>query len=610
MQPGYLLNHRYRIDRELSVGGFGQTFIATDTNLPSQPQVVVKLLKPQSNDPKTLPIAQRLFRQEAEILEKLGKDNDRVPALYAYFESNGDFYLVQEFIVGATLAEELQGRRFSESDVLTMLTEILTALATVHDRNIIHRDLKPDNIIRRERDRKLVLIDFGSVKQVRAASATTPISFLNQTICIGTPGYMPTEQGMGYPKPASDIYAVGAIAIECLTGVYPHKLFDEHTDRLEWHHLCRVKPEVANVLDRMVEQDYHKRYADATEALSAIASLIAPPAVTTTPPVQPIPTTLPPSIETTLPPQRKDRRNFLKWLGYGGVGVVSVLALSQIAKNRSSKIQFTSVKLNNKGETIDKPTGSAEVFTENLGRGAELTMVKIPAGKFLMGSPQTESERKNDESPQHQVNVPEFYLGQTPITQAQWVAIMNTNPAKFQGNDKLPVERVSWLDAVDFCEKLSQKTGRIYRLPSEAEWEYAARAGTSDAFAFGKTITPEVVNYDGNNPYGGAVKGKDRQKTTPVDTFPPNLFGLNDMHGNVWEWCLDEWRDSYNGAPTDGSVRGNVSIKDRNKQRLLRGGSGLNAASNCRSAYRNYGAASIRYINIGLRVVSVISKTS
>jgi eukaryotic-like serine/threonine-protein kinase len=153
MQPGYLLNQRYRIDRELSAGGFGQTFVATDTNLPSQPQVVVKLLKPQSNDPKTLDIAQRLFRQEAEILEKLGKDNDRVPSLYAYFEVNGDFYLVQEFIAGATLTAELQGGKFSESEALTILAEILTALVTVHDRNIIHRDLKPDNIIRREVDR-------------------------------------------------------------------------------------------------------------------------------------------------------------------------------------------------------------------------------------------------------------------------------------------------------------------------------------------------------------------------------------------------------------------------------------------------------------------------
>jgi eukaryotic-like serine/threonine-protein kinase len=190
------------------------------------------------------------------------------------------------------------------------------------------------------------------------------------------------------------------------------------------------------------------------------------------------------------------------------------------------------------------------------------------------------------------------------------MAIMGNNPSKLQGNDKLPVERVSWLDAVDFCEKLSQKTGRTYRLPSEAEWEYACRAGTTTPFAFGETITPEVVNYDGNNPYGNAAKGLNREKTTPVSTFPPNLFGLEDMHGNVWEWCLDEWRDSHNGAPTDGSTRGNISSKDRNKQRLLRGGSGLNAASNCRSAYRNYGAASIRYINIGLRVVSVLSRIS
>jgi formylglycine-generating enzyme required for sulfatase activity len=186
---------------------------------------------------------------------------------------------------------------------------------------------------------------------------------------------------------------------------------------------------------------------------------------------------------------------------------------------------------------------------------------------------------------------------------------MGNNPSHFKGDDKLPVENVSWLDAVDFCRKLSQKTGRTYRLPSEAEWEYACRAGTTTPFAFGETITPEVVNYDGNFPYGGAAKGEYRQKTTPVGAFPPNRFGVYDMHGNVWEWCLDEWVDNYNGAPTDGSARGNIHSRDENINRLLRGGSWNNNASNCRSANRNYNAASNRNNNIGFRVVWLPSST-
>jgi eukaryotic-like serine/threonine-protein kinase len=156
---------------------------------------------------------------------------------------------------------------------------------------------------------------------------------------------------------------------------------------------------------------------------------------------------------------------------------------------------------------------------------------------------------------------------------------------------------------MDFCQKLSQKTRRTYRLPSEAEWEYACRAGTITPFAFGKTITPAVVNYDGNYPYIDAAKGEYRQKTTPVGSYPPNLFGLYDLHGNVWEWCLDEWMNNYNLVPPDSGARGNISSRDGNKGRLLRGGSWYNIAQLCRTANRYCVAASYRNYNIGFRVV-------
>jgi formylglycine-generating enzyme required for sulfatase activity/predicted Ser/Thr protein kinase len=286
-------------------------------------------------------------------------------------------------------------------------------------------------------------------------------------------------------------------------------------------------------------------------------------------------------------------------------------AIAQPQPNNLPKlttIQFTSVKLNSEGTIVDRPSGSAEIFTEDLGNSVELTMVKIPAGKFLMGSPESEQERNRDESPQHPVSVPEFYLGQTPITQAEYQAIMGDNPSSFQDNDKLPVQYVNWLEAMDFCEKLSQKTGKTYRLPSEAEWEYACRAGSSTPFAFGETITPEVVNYNGR-PYGGGAKGESRLITTPVGTFPPNLFGLYDLHGNVYEWCLDEWVENYHGAPTDGSARGDIRSRDENKMRLLRGGSWFYNASRCRSASRCSYIALFCNNDIGFRVVSVLSKT-
>jgi eukaryotic-like serine/threonine-protein kinase len=187
---------------------------------------------------------------------------------------------------------------------------------------------------------------------------------------------------------------------------------------------------------------------------------------------------------------------------------------------------------------------------------------------------------------------------------------MGENPSHFKGTDKLPVEQVSWLDAVKFCEKLSQKTSRTYRLPSEAEWEYACRAGSKTPYAFGETINPLVVNYNGNYPYGEAAKGEYRETTTPVGSFPPNLFGLYDMDGNLSEWCLDQWNDNYNGAPTNGSARGDILSREENKQRLLRGGSWGSVARGCRSADRNANIASVRYNNIGFRLVCQQSRNS
>jgi serine/threonine protein kinase len=300
MQPGQLLCDRYQIEKALDPGGFGETFVAVDTHLPSKPQVVVKLLKPIDPNPATLQIAERLFKQEAEILERLGKDNDRIPSLYAYFELEGEFYLVQEYIKGNTLKDELHGQ-FSESDTLDILKEILTGLKTVHP-GVIHRDLKPANIIRRGIDRKLVLIDFGAVKQVRAATVTTPNPAISGTVGIGSNGYTPNEQWGGYPKPASDIYSVGAIAIQCLTGSAPHLLFDEDSLKLEWQHLRQVNRDLAQVLNKMVATDYRQRYANATDALQAIESLISHSASPQIPPPIPVPIPIPIPVPVPISP--------------------------------------------------------------------------------------------------------------------------------------------------------------------------------------------------------------------------------------------------------------------------------------------------------------------
>jgi formylglycine-generating enzyme required for sulfatase activity len=245
---------------------------------------------------------------------------------------------------------------------------------------------------------------------------------------------------------------------------------------------------------------------------------------------------------------------------------------------------FETVTVNRRGEIIARQPGEARVFSEDLGNGVFLDLVAIPGGRFLMGSPETEPGRDDDEGPQHEVTVAPFQMGRYPITQAQWQAVMgaDNNPSDFKGPQR-PVENVSWDDAVAFCEQLSEQTGRPFRLPSEAEWEYAGRAGTITPFHVGPTITTELANYDGNDTYADEPAGVYREETTEVGQFPPNAFGLYDVHGNVWEWCADAWHDSYEGAPTDGRV---WEGDERSNNRLLRGGSWINHPRLARCACR------------------------
>lgn len=271
--------------------------------------------------------------------------------------------------------------------------------------------------------------------------------------------------------------------------------------------------------------------------------------------------------------------------------------------------RFDVVIVNAEGREIKRCQGQAQYFMEDLSNEITLEMVAIPGGTFCMGSPETEADRLESEDPQHLVTVKSFFMGKYPITQAQWQAVvalppikrsLALNPSKFKGANH-PVETISFNDAIEFCARLSNYTGREYRLPSEAEWEYACRAGTSTPFHFGETITSDLANYDASYTYSSAFQGKYREKTTPVGSFQvANAFGLYDMHGNVWEWCADSWHNNYEGAPTDGSV---WQDNNNNQKGLLRGGSWYFKPSSCRSASRiNYLSAFENYGN-GFRVV-------
>ncbi|MEJ6483838.1 serine/threonine-protein kinase [Nostoc punctiforme UO1] len=270
---GQLLDGRYQILQVLGEGGFGQTYIAQDTHRPGFPKCVVKDLKPVTRSPEFLETARRLFTSEAETLEQLG-NYDQIPRLLAYFEDNQEFFLVQEFIEGHTLkAELLPNQPWAEYQVIQLLQQMLGILQFIHSHNVIHRDIKPDNIIRRQQDGKLVLIDFGAVKQVQTQLLTVS-GHTGATIIIGTPGYMSTEQGQGKPRPNSDIYSLGIIGIQSLTGLHPINFEeDPDTGEISWQHHANVSSELASVLSKMVLHHFKQRYQSAAEVLQVLKNL-------------------------------------------------------------------------------------------------------------------------------------------------------------------------------------------------------------------------------------------------------------------------------------------------------------------------------------------------
>ena len=284
----------------------------------------------------------------------------------------------------------------------------------------------------------------------------------------------------------------------------------------------------------------------------------------------------------------------------------------------TTTFEFEVVTVDAQGRETKPCHKQAPYFVEILGDAVELEMVSIPGGKFTMGAPQEELECREDERPRHLVTVKPFFMGKYPITQAQWRAIasrpkikhdLDPDPSCFKGDNR-PIEQVSWYNAEEFCDRLSQSTRRFYRLPSEAEWEYACRAQTTTPFHFGATITTELANYCGQDQntkacfykgtYRNEPKGVYRQETSEVDIFLANTFGLHDMHGNVWEWCADYYHNNYQEAPSDGSM---WLINGNEEGRILRGGSWNSPPNICRSASRFLGNPSSRNKNIGFRVV-------
>lgn len=271
---GKVLAGRYKIVKVLGSGGFSETYIAEDIQRPGYPRCVVKQLKPVSTKSEGLQLARRLFNSEAQTLEKLGT-HSQIPQLLAYFEQDEEFYLVQEYVIGHPLSQELLSNKpLLETAVIEIVKDLLQTLTFVHENDVIHRDIKPGNIIRRHLDSKLVLIDFGAVKEVIAnqldSQEQTPF-----TIGIGTQGYAPSEQCFGRPQYSSDIYAVGMIGIKALTGIAPHELDRDAYSELRWSDKAQVSNSFAEILSTMVQDDFKQRYQSASEALAALDKVVS-----------------------------------------------------------------------------------------------------------------------------------------------------------------------------------------------------------------------------------------------------------------------------------------------------------------------------------------------
>jgi formylglycine-generating enzyme required for sulfatase activity len=674
------LFRRYRAIRILGRGGFGRTFLAVDEGKPSRPNCVIKQFDPQAQGTNNIEKAAQLFEREAEQLDKLG-EHPQIPELLAYFTEGNQQYLVQEYIDGQDLEQILETEgKFSEHQIRDILQQILPVFDYLHQHQVIHRDIKPANIIRQQ-DGKLILVDFGAAKQVANSALSVTGTTIGsagyaspeQAVGKAQPNSDIYSLGATCVRLLTQIEPFDLFDVTENEWVWRDYL-DAPIDKqlgtiLDNMLVLATKRRYQSATEVLQDLQPTKTQPSPTSSQSKLKQPSSPTSSTPTSSqkssksqqklskTQPSPTSSQseakqPSSPTSSTPTSSQKSS--KSQQKLSKTQPSPTSSQSEAKQPSSPTSSTPTSSQKSSKSQQKPslrsfefeTATVEIkaaffgkniqihrrrqqaqgFSEPLGNNIELEMVYIPSGTFLMGAPESEEGSRDDERPQHQVSVPAFFLGKYPVTQAQWRAVANLpkykrnlkpNPSDFSGDNR-PVEKVSWLDAVEFCQRLSQHTGRDYRLPSEAEWEYACRAGTQTPFYFGETITTKLANYNGNYVYGQGKKGEFREKTTNVGNFPANGFGLFDMHGNVWEWCADDRHKNYEGAPTDGSAWIDNEEKAKNRKlleekaknrKLLRGGSWYHVPHLCRSAIRLRGQPVITNHRVGFRVACASART-
>jgi formylglycine-generating enzyme required for sulfatase activity len=573
-------NPNWQLAEFLASGGFGEVWAMQHARL----RYAIKFCLDQ--------VSAKALKREADALFTLHEQLPEHRHIVRLIDINltvEPYWLAFDFVDGGTLEALLQAAPLSWQESLHWFRPIVEAVAAVHRIGIVHRDLKPANILLTTYGIPKIA-DFGIGKIVAESETMTRATRSRYTMLgFGSVGYLSPEQAEGFPAdPTDDTYALGVMLWQMLS----HSLKAPNLQTILKLQQLEVPQALKTVVLECLTQPREQRPADAGVLLEMLPSEGVEQQKHK---VEELESRKRKAEE--LERQKREAEEAQRRKREAEEAQRRKREAEELERQKQT-FDFEIVIVNAKGEIIQREQKQAQYEIEDLGNGVTLEMVSIPGGTFLMGSPENEKERLDSEGPQHRVTIQPFWLGKYPITQRQWQAVMGNNPARFKGDNR-PVECVSWKDVVEFCQRLSEKTGKTYRLPSEAEWEYACRAGTTTPFYFGETITTDLVNYDGNSPYASAPTGIYRKQTTEVGIFPPNAFGLYDMHGNVWEWCADPWHENYKGAPTDGSVWQEGADKGLF---ALRGGSWLSYAGRSRAAYRCRGEPTNRGDGLGARL--------
>lgn len=566
---------RYTLKREIGAGGMGVVWLARDEQL--ETEVALKFLHESvRHDPEAV----RDLKREVRRCHQLSHPN--IVRVHDFVEDARATAIAMEYVPGASLAARKVAKAngcFDVAELAPLVEQLCLALEHAHvEARIVHCDIKPANLIVTDSGR-LKLADFGIARSL--VETKTRLSHDLRGGAATLSFASPQQLAGRAPAPVDDIYAVGATLYDLLTGKPPFFRGDlrGQIESMLPTPLARRRAELENTgkpIPRAWEETIlaclEKRAEARPQRIMDVVGRLA----------QDTPALIPGGIDPdvtegfALPSDPDATERFAPPRpGMNAIGCFQ------------SKIRAPE-----SGQPWTIP-------------GLGLVIQPIGAGRFAMGSPAVEPDRWENEGPQTWVTMTRpFWLGKTQVTQREWQAIIGNNPARFKGGDH-PVENISWAGAMEFCHMLTAREraadrlpdGYVYTLPTEPQWEYACRAGTTSPFHVGSKLDASMANFDGNFPYGGASKGEHRRQTTAVGGFKPNAWGLHDMHGNVWEWCADWYVEKLPGGSVCDPVGARVG-----SLRVLRGGSWDGHAKNCRSARRSGDEPGARVHDLGFRL--------